>query len=133
MGSFFAKIVYHKKLHFRGLTEFWMKNLQNNGFSSRFPGSWKKVRGKQRAPLLFWNYTFVTEGFKEICYCVTVEDSDDIVARSTSIFLSGVLMSIESNPKIRHKKITWSQHFSIRVFVLKKGGDDIDMVLGETN
>ena len=85
------------------------------------------------ASTLFWNYTFTTEGFKEVCLCVIVEGIQDIVGPSTSISLSGVLMSIESGQKIRHKKITWLQHLSIRVFVLKKGGDDINMVPGETH
>ena len=81
----------------------------------------------------FENYTFATESFKETYLWVIIKDIQDIAATSTSIFLSGVLMSIESSQKIRHKKITWSQHLSICVFVLKKGGDDIDTVPGETH
>ena len=123
----------HKNLHFRRLAEFWTKNLQNNAFCSTFPGPWTKVDATKRASLLFWNYTFAREGFKEIYLCVNVEDIEDIVAPSTSRFFSGILISIESSQKIRHKKTTRSQHFPIRVFTLKKEVDDIDMVPGQTH
>ena len=86
-----------------------MKNLQNNGFCSAFTGPSTKIGGEQMAlwPLhYFENYTFATESFKEIYLWIIIEDIQDIVATSTSIFLSGVLMSIESSQKIRHKKIT---------------------------
>ena len=76
---------------------------------------------------LFLNYFLATENFKEICLFVIIENIQDIVASSTSILLSG-------SQKIKHnKKIMWSQHLSIRVFLLKKGVDDIDMVPVETH
>ena len=65
--------------------------------------------------------------------CVIIEDIQDIAASSTSIFLLGVLMSIQSSQKIRHKKITWSQRLPVRAIVLKKGGNDIEMIPNGTN
>ena len=41
-------------------------------------------------------------------------------------------MSIKSGRKLRNKKITWSQHYSILFSVLDKGDDDVNMVPVET-
>ena len=76
------------------------------------------------SPIL--NLYFCHSRFQEnllVCHCQRYP----IAGPSSYIILSGILMSIQSGQKIKHKKITLSQHCSIFVFLLKKRGENIDI------
>ena len=126
---FFAKIVFRKKLHLRLLTEFWMY-LCNVWFICKMMYFFNMsdrvvVTGDHdSSPIL--NLYFCHSRFQEnllVCHCRRYP----IARPSSYIILSGILMSIQSGQKIKHKKITWSQHCSILVFLLKKRGQNIDI------
>ena len=93
---------------------FWMSYVQKHVFCPACQES--------SGPRSFHFFEIILLLLQEIDLLVIVEDIQDIVSSSTSIILPGILVSIEFSQKIRQKTIKGSQHCSICIFVLKKGG-----------